>query len=80
MVICALLIHYTTLKTLPEYAREVYIQSNTNTCQLYSKRSWDVVEKDKARITISNGVIEVEGYHLPYPFKQNKGKYNDRNN
>lgn len=62
MIICALLLHYTTLKALPEYAREVYIQSNTNTCKVYSKSTWDIVEKNKARITISNGAIEVEGY------------------
>jgi len=64
MVICALLLHYTTLKALPERQREFYIQSNTNSCQVYSKATWDVVEKDKARIKISNGVIEVEGYYL----------------
>jgi hypothetical protein len=70
MIICALLLHYTTLKALPEYRREFYIQSNTNTCKVYSKGSWSVVEKDKARITISNGVVEVQGYL----FKQNKGE------
>jgi hypothetical protein len=70
MIICALLIHYTALKALPEYAREVYIQSNTNTCQMYSKRSWDIVERNNAHIEVSNGVIEVRGYY----FKQNKEK------
>lgn len=74
MIICTMLLHYTMLKSLPEYSREVYIQSNTNTCRVYSKQSWSVLEKNGKCITISNNVITVQGYYLPDNFKLNKEK------
>lgn len=62
MIICALLIHFTTLSNLPDYRRDVYINSDTNTCRIYSKRTWEVVERKDSTITITNNTILVNGF------------------
>jgi hypothetical protein len=68
MIICAFLSHYLQLVALPDYRRDVFINSDTNTCRVYSTRTWDVVSEDtdkgKHVVVISNGVIEVTGYKL----------------
>lgn len=71
MILCALLIHYNALVALPEHLREVYVLSNTNTCQVYSKRSWEIIGHSESNVTITNGVIQVSGYL----FEDNKEKY-----
>jgi hypothetical protein len=68
MIICTILSHYLQLVALPDYSKDVFINSDTNTCRVYSPRTWDVVNDDNVKgkhiVVISNGVIEVSGYKL----------------
>lgn len=70
MIICFLLQHYLYLTKLPPAKQEMYIQSRTNTCKVYSERTWKIVDKDGNKVVVSNGVIESSGYY--YIRKQNK--------
>lgn len=70
MIICAIFAHYITLVELPEYKVDFYLNTNTNTCKVYSNRTWDIVSKDTRKghdyYTLTNGVIDVSGYFYGY--------------
>lgn len=67
IVLCYLIQHYVALQSLPDYAVDVYINSNTNTCKTYNMSSWEVVDRQDSgrghpKMVITNGVIQVEGF------------------
>jgi hypothetical protein len=57
--------HYNALMNLPDYLQDGYIKSRTNTCQVY-RGNWELIDKEVTekgdRLTITNKVIEVEGW------------------
>ena len=71
MILCYLLSHYLTLAALPEHQKQTYLLSDVSSCRVYPKSSWSVVDKQGKRITVTNGVIEVMGYH--YVSKNKRG-------
>lgn len=74
MIICYLLSHYLTLMQLPEHQKETYLISNVSSCRIYPKKTWDIVNEDGKRVTVTNGVVEVTGYHYIRNNKKRRGK------
>lgn len=74
IILCLWLQHYIALAALPEHLVNSYVQSNTNTCSYYNKRSWTVVDsfnvdkngRELRKIIISNNVIEIRGFEYEH--------------
>lgn len=62
MIVCYLFSHYLTLAKLPAHKFDTYLQSSVSSCNVYSRKTWEVIEQNGNRVKITNGVIYSEGY------------------